>query len=198
MREMPHWIQTVRGKKWDITSPETYVYDAAEIAHSLSHIGRFTGHTNEFYSVCQHSLAVYTEVARFHGQDEPDVRLASLLHDAVEAFVGDVTAPLKNMPWMEGYRELERRTEKAIFAQLMPWAPEAYKHPSIRRADLAVLHLEKICLLSECEEDWSVGLPEPALDRTWMYPASIGSCRRRFMAYYHANLPENRGKAGRL
>ena len=68
-----------------------------DIAASLSRQCRFNGHTNEHYSVAQHSM----HVAQYLGHKRFGDRLvfAALLHDASEAYIGDMVRPVKiNMP----------------------------------------------------------------------------------------------------
>lgn len=91
-----HTIRTYTGKEFQFTAdidPDTI--DIRDIAHALSHLCRFTGHTNLFYSVAQHCLLVAEKI---HGG--PEVKLAALLHDAAEAYVGDLSSPLRD--WMDG------------------------------------------------------------------------------------------------
>lgn len=71
-----------------------------EIAHSLAQINRFTGHASRPYSVAEHSLLV-ADLARMAGASH-SVQLAALLHDAHEAYTGDVSSPVKwriGEPW---------------------------------------------------------------------------------------------------
>lgn len=89
MSEGP-WIQTVTGRR---ASVEMAVEDVSieDIAHSLAHICRFAGHTREFYSVAQHSCLAYD---LSDGLD-PVLRRNALLHDAAEAYTGDIPRPVK-------------------------------------------------------------------------------------------------------
>lgn len=87
------WIETYTGKKFYALDPREADICIEDIAHSLAHQCRFTGHPKRFYSVAQHSieLSVYSQL-----RGEPDsASLYWLLHDAHEAYVGDMSSPMK-------------------------------------------------------------------------------------------------------
>lgn len=65
-----------------------------EIAHALANVCRFGGHCREFYSVAQHSVLCYDIMRDL--TDDPTMHLVALLHDASEAYVGDMPKPLKD------------------------------------------------------------------------------------------------------
>jgi hypothetical protein len=78
---------------FDVFDPSTWVFDIDVIGKSLSNICRFGGHVN-FYSVAEHSVRV-ADWLRKEGASTRVV-LMGLLHDATEAFIGDITRPLKH------------------------------------------------------------------------------------------------------
>lgn len=112
------WFLTGEGRQFFYDDPESYPYSMAEIAHSLSQICRFVGHLPRFYSVAQHSVYVTRAVRRLlTGIDAEKVFplcRAALLHDASEAYLVDIPRPMKRLPGMEWYREMEHRTQGAI------------------------------------------------------------------------------------
>lgn len=116
-------ITTVSGRFFDILKPEDYDYDIEEIATALSNLCRYTGHVNRFYSVAEHSVLVSRIL--------PDsLALVGLLHDASEAFLGDVSSPLKKL--LPEYKRIEENVEKAIanhFGFEYPY------HPKVHDAD---------------------------------------------------------------
>lgn len=116
-------ITTLSGNWFDILKPEDYEYDIKEIGHSLSNLCRYTGHTNEFYSVAEHSVLVSRIVP------EP-LALCGLLHDASEAFLGDVSSPLKKL--LPEYKRIEDNVQKAIAKHFS--LPYPYPH-EIHEAD---------------------------------------------------------------
>lgn len=116
-------ITTWSGKWFDILKPEDYEYDIEEIAHALSNLCRYTGHSNTFYSVAEHSVLVSRLV--------PDnLALTGLLHDAGEAYLGDVASPLKAL--LPEYKKIEDRVEAAIAAHFDLPFPSP---PEIKEAD---------------------------------------------------------------
>lgn len=98
-------ILTHTGKRFDLFEPDADMIDPRDIAHSLAHLCRFNGHTREFYSVAQHSCIVAELVPEEH-------KLTALLHDATEAYLGDMTRPLKQ--WMHAYQDFEDWTWQRV------------------------------------------------------------------------------------
>jgi 5'-deoxynucleotidase YfbR-like HD superfamily hydrolase len=86
-------IKTFTGKRFDLVDPDPATVDIVDIAHALSMQCRFTGHCREFYSVAQHSVLVCNQVASLLAPAK--VTLAALLHDAAEAYTGDLSRPAK-------------------------------------------------------------------------------------------------------
>ncbi len=137
------WMQTISGRRVEpgrLRVEDIYIED---IAHALSHICRFAGHCKSFYSVAQHSVLVADYVMK-RGRSINEARWA-LLHDASEAYLGDITWPLKQHPAMRGYKEIERHAQ-AVIAQC--FGLEGDEPPIVKEADLAILATEKRDLLN--------------------------------------------------
>jgi 5'-deoxynucleotidase YfbR-like HD superfamily hydrolase len=105
--------RTHMGHMLDISKPEAITFDLEDIAHNLARICRFGGAVDEYYSVASHSVYVAREVER--ANHPLHVVRGALLHDATEAYLGDMVSGLKRM--MPEYRALERRYAQAIEAQ---------------------------------------------------------------------------------
>jgi len=82
-----------------------------DIAHALSQMCRANGHFRNFYSVAQHSINCARE-ARASGLSSK-IQLACLLHDASEAYISDITRPVKC--YLDEYRKIEHRLQHVIF-----------------------------------------------------------------------------------
>lgn len=128
---MSNTIQTVSGQYFFFDSPESHNFPIEEIAHALSHICRYTGHVRQFYSVAQHSVLVSKHVPIEHA-------FAALMHDASEAYLGDVSSPLKQL--LPDYKAYEHRVEKALFAA---YGIDFPLHPCVKAADLTLLVTEQ-------------------------------------------------------
>ncbi len=128
-------ILTLNGAFFDYRAPEQHQFAIDEIAHALANLCRFTGHTRSFYSVAQHSVLV-CDLA------PPEHRLEALLHDAHEAYVGDVNSPLKSLLPM--YREVEARCEAALRRQFR--LPER-KATAVKLADHTAYQIERFVLM---------------------------------------------------
>ena len=100
------WIQTFTGQKFWLDSPQSESIHIEDIAHSLSMQCRYAGHSKFFYSVAQHSYLA-TFLCPY------SLRLAVLLHDAAEAYLGDVTKPLKQCLGGK-YSHMEAKVQNAI------------------------------------------------------------------------------------
>ncbi len=104
------WIQTLSGKRVNLGSPNPSQIIIGDIAHGLSNVCRFSGQIQRFYSVAQHSVHV-ADLARGAGLS-PAGQLYALLHDASEAYLGDVPSPVKAL--CDSYMDIERRVMLAV------------------------------------------------------------------------------------
>ena len=150
---MMSWIQTYTGKKFWPLSPRAEDIDDKDIAHALSLICRFNGHSSRFYSVAEHSIRVAHLVDSWGAS--PRVQLAALLHDASEAYIADVSRPLKRHPDMIPYRNAEALLQAVI--------EEAYgisdmtlgERVLIKKADSVLLVTEARYLMAPPPDQWT-------------------------------------------
>lgn len=82
-----------------------------DIAHALAQMTRANGHFIHFYSVGQHSINCFKE-AKARGYTK-EVQLGCLLHDASEAYLSDITRPVK--AFLPTYKEIEKNLQTAIY-----------------------------------------------------------------------------------
>ena len=140
------YLQTVSGRWVNPFDPDPEQLDAGDIARSLANQCRFGGHSRVFYSVAQHSVLV-SELVESRGGDGEDA-FAALMHDATEAYLGDMPHPLKHRSALgAAFKAAEEHLERAIRARfgIRPDVPE------IKRVDRALLATER---RSFSAEDW--------------------------------------------
>jgi len=98
-------ILTYTGVEMDPTQPKSSDFVLEDIAHALSLMTRANGHFETFYSVAQHCIGCAQE-AKARGYSER-LQLACLLHDAAEAYISDITRPVKeNLPKYKDYENV--------------------------------------------------------------------------------------------
>lgn len=100
-------ISTYSGRTFNFMQTTPDMIDINDIAHALSQVCRFAGHSKTFYSVAQHSVLVSMLVEGGKG-----LQFSGLLHDASEAYIHDVSRPLKL--FLEDYRLIENRLMRTI------------------------------------------------------------------------------------
>ena len=131
------FIQTYSGRKFDFRAPDPEAITIEDIAHALSQTCRFGAHTRRFYSVADHSVNVARIVAWKGGNAH--TMAAALIHDASEAYLGDVVTPLKRMLPLVG--EIEKIL-LAIMHRKFGIDDTQVDFASIKRADETMLVVE--------------------------------------------------------
>lgn len=126
----PGVIRTFTGKMINVFEPDPELICIEDIAHALSNLCRFGGHTSRFYSVAEHSLRVAAIVPFKH-------RIAGLLHDASEAYLVDLPSPIKY--FIPKYQEYEQNLMLAIAEKFGFGFP---LHSEVVRADRQLLEVE--------------------------------------------------------
>jgi len=138
------WMQTATGKRFYPTVPEATKVDIEDIALSLAKICRFGGHSTNFYSVAQHSIMVSKLVPKKYA-------LVGLLHDATEAYLGDIVTPLKQA--LPNFVELEKRLFKVIAKEFSI----CNKIPKeVKEADMLALSYEARALMPNRLDGWDI------------------------------------------
>jgi hypothetical protein len=133
-----HFIQTYTGINYYPVDPRPLDVDILDIAHSLSMLCRYTGHCRFFYSVAEHSLLVADRVEHLG----PEVEFEALMHDAAEAYVNDISRPLKQS--LRDYRIAENLNDIAVRTRFD--LPITHT-PQVKRADNDLLHCEYRALM---------------------------------------------------
>lgn len=151
-------IRTFTGKVFDLLIPDPNSICIEDIAHGLSHTARFAGQLPCFYSVAQHSVLVANKVP-------PELKLAALLHDASEAYMGDMPSPFKSL--MPEFQAIEARVMEVIASKF------GFKYPlerSVKYADYHLLNQEWNSFVNETNE---------------IFPLSPSESKQLFLAAYY-------------
>jgi hypothetical protein len=168
------WMQTATERAFWPLDPDPAALDLYDIASGLARSCRYGGQIGrlEFYSVAEHcvllSYAVPRELARW-----------ALLHDASEAFLGDVPRPIK-AAFGQAYAEAEDRLMRAVACRFgLPWPM-----PDILKSfDTRILQNERAALwATDPPRPWSTDAAGPPLDGITIQGWLPYQARRRFLA----------------
>jgi 5'-deoxynucleotidase YfbR-like HD superfamily hydrolase len=162
-------FQTYTGKRFDPFQPNPDSIDINDIAHSLSMLCRYNGHSKEFYSVAQHSVLVSKHVPKQYA-------LQGLLHDASETYIADLVRPIKR--YFKDYLLIEERLMEAVahkFNLLWPF-------PSIvKEMDTRALITEFRDVMSHHE---MINLPEAEPFEDKIVPVMPNDAEKAFLSRF--------------
>ncbi len=155
---MSTWLHTHSGVAWDLARPLAEQVRIDDIAHALSQINRFNGHGDFPLSVAEHSVMVSRRVRERTKDDQ--AAMVALFHDAHEAYIGDVTTPMKTLLG-DVYREVEGKNLRAVMEAIgIDEATQERWWPAVAKADAE-------SLLAEKEMMFGVSIDDADWDSTW-------------------------------
>lgn len=173
------YIETVSGKKFFLMRP---TFDIQDIAHALANNCRYTGHVLHRYSVAEHCVLVSLIMEDHIPGSDP---FEGLMHDAHEAYIGDMASPWKRL--LPDYNAHEARIELAM----RQWAGLSDKiSKEAKLADYTALILEARQLLPSKAANWGLSTEIVSLadkvEADYMIKCyDPGSARHEFMYRYN-------------
>lgn len=144
-------IETASGAYFNFLSPEPGAVTVADIGSALSKLCRYTGHASRFYSVAEHCVHVAELLATWNACAR--LQFLGLLHDAAEAYVGDVNKPLKQL--LPYYRRIEHDVQRVVWTAAGICPPSEIEQAEIKDADRVLLMTEAAALLPSHGRGWA-------------------------------------------
>ncbi|PID32092.1 metal-dependent phosphohydrolase [Candidatus Saccharibacteria bacterium] len=142
-------MDTRTGGKLDLEDPSGTVIELEDVACALSRICRFAGHSSQFYSVAQHAVLV-SGIVNSIGRS--DLRFLALHHDSHEAYIGDISSPLKRLlaerNELETLRGITNSLDVAIRSRFGIPDPSDEDACTVKYADLVALAVEAKTFMS--------------------------------------------------
>lgn len=171
------FMSVYSGNKFYPLDPVADEVHIEDIAHALSHQNRFNGHLRWPYTVAQHSVNVMKVVRREH-PDDRNAQLFALLHDAAEAYIGDIIRPVKY--YLPEFKAIEDRIMEAV-AEKFGFEMTKPATAIVKTADNIMCAAEKRDL-HPTKIDWP-GMPDPVNESTirpWDHSYAKGQFMRCF------------------
>lgn len=166
------WIQLTSGASYEYATGRIEgPFDLHDVAHPLSLIARYAGHTSEPWSVAAHSVVVARAAATMIG---PLAAFAALMHDAHECILGDIPTPFAHVI---GYGEVLQHKETAqaaveerlgVPSELRERQWPAAVAAAVKEFDLACLWVERDALMVPSTRLWGVRQPEADVEAAVM------------------------------
>ncbi|QDP54860.1 MAG: hypothetical protein Unbinned3891contig1000_58 [Prokaryotic dsDNA virus sp.] len=209
-------ITTHTGKQFDLQDPNPALVDIEDIAWALSNLCRFVGHTPTFYSVAEHSALVASVL--LEKTRDPVWAMAGLLHDAHEAYMGDIPQPLKNLIGLEHINVIAGRLDMAVVKGLdilpnrsgLPIILSQMWSREMQQADLWTFYWERYhfmngprpgSMLDPMREIKQEAEPAPESKRSdlvdmdgWIHALNPEAAMKHFMRSYQTLLTQIRNK----
>jgi hypothetical protein len=173
---MTIWVETHKGLRAELPDLPAAMVDIYDIAHSLANQCRYNGHCARYYSVAQHSVLA----ADLLKPDGARPAMLGLLHDAAEAYIGDVTRPVKAL--LPDVRRIEQAVQRRILSAMEIDDPTEAESDRVQWADEVLLATEAMRLMPSAGRDWALShepRPELLVD-CWSPPVA----QRRFLGTY--------------
>ena len=175
-------IMTCSKKMFDPLQPEVALIDIEDIAHALSMLCRANGHFPTFYSVGQHCINCAREAkARNYTLR---VQLACLLHDASEAYLSDVTRPVKAE--LPRYKEIEEPLQETIWNKWLKTPLSEEENRLVFLVDDDILAHEFINIMGE---NIVKVIPVLSSQPEWSF-TGFAVCRAEFLGLFSRLLTE--------
>lgn len=146
-----NWVGTFNGRRIDLSYPDPDQINLHDIAQGLGNQCRFTGQVRDFYSVAEHCIHCAELVPE-------EYRLAALLHDAQEAYIADMSTPMK-AEIGGAYREVEDRIVRALDERFSMDGLLINLPDCVKLADRTMLMTERDALFDHFA-DWGPGFED--------------------------------------
>ena len=179
----PPYVQTRSGRRVHLLRPDPADLELSDIALGLSRTARFNGQTDRFYSVAEHSVRVSNVLGMFDSKHLPEyAELWGLMHDAAEAYLGDVVGPLKAL--LPTYQGLEAVMMRAVATRFgLPDEPPKI----VWDVDRALLVREAHDLMGDPSWSWGMHAEYMVPDEIvpWTAEEAEAAFLRRFEELHH-------------
>jgi hypothetical protein len=169
------WIELAHGGKLDFLAPKHSDIRISDIAAATAKLCRYTGHCSRFYSVAEHCIHVASLLP-------PELAMFGLLHDAQEAYVGDVNYPLKTQ--LERYREIEDEVQCLVFRAFCGRQPTYEECVAIKQVDINMMFTECAVLMRSGARTWRGWSEERVLRHVTIECMAWQDAERNYLAAF--------------
>lgn len=180
------WVQTFMGKAVDLLNTDPASINLTDIAVHLSRSNRFNGATIiDGWSVAEHSMLVHKVLLSIQPDADPFLEAYALLHDAHEAYTGDITSPVKQALQVilrhagcevDPVAVLSTHIQQAIHQRFgLPGQPTIVQQQAIADADVMALSIEKRAFMGPEPRPWLDNLPRELPIEPRQYPPKVSS-----------------------